>query len=80
VNLLRGPYLRHGRCLMGVRPARYETMLPRKGIALLYEWAVVRDEPKSVEDIFLPRMPLEVVREVDVRWTETALRVRRSNW
>jgi hypothetical protein len=27
---------------MGVRPARYETMLPRKGIALLYEWAVVR--------------------------------------
>ncbi|KAF8266087.1 hypothetical protein EI94DRAFT_1733998 [Lactarius quietus] len=42
--------------------------LPRKG------------EPEAVEDIFLLRTPLEVVREVDARWTETALRARLSNW
>jgi hypothetical protein len=61
-------------------PAQYEMMLPQKGIALLYEWAVVGDKPKSVKDIFLLCMPLEVVREVDMRWMEMALCMRHSNW
>ena len=54
--------------------------LPRKGIALPYVWAVVGEEPESVEDIFLLRTPLEVVREIDARWTETSLRARLANW
>lgn len=68
-------YLMGARSLLDMRPS-----LPRKGIALPYVWAVVGDEPESVEDIFLLRTPLEVVREVDARWTETALRARLANW
>lgn len=68
-------YLMGARSLLDMRPT-----LPRKGIALPYVWAVVGDEPETVEDIFLLRTPLEVVREVDARWTETALRARLANW
>ena len=32
-----------------------------------------------MEDIFLLRTPLEVAREVDARWTESALRARLTN-
>jgi hypothetical protein len=63
------------RSLLDMRP-----MLPRKGIALLYAWAGVGDKPESVEDIFLLRLPLEVAREVDMHWTETALHARLANW
>jgi hypothetical protein len=63
------------RSLLDMRP-----ILPRKGIILLYAWAVVGDEPESIEDIFLLRMPLEVVWEVDACWTETVLHVRPANW
>lgn len=54
--------------------------LPRKGDALPYVWAVVGGEPESVEDIFLLRTPLEVVREIDARWTESTLRAKLTNW
>lgn len=68
-------YLMGATSLLGMRPT-----LPREGDALPYVWAVVRGEPESVEDIFLLRTPLEVVQEVDARWTETALRARLANW
>ena len=68
-------YLMGATSLLDMRPT-----LPRKGDALAYAWAVVRGEPESVEDIFLLRTPLEVVREVDARWTETALRASLTNW
>ena len=55
------------------------TTFPRKGEALPYVWAVVGGEPRSVEDIFLLRTPLEVAREVDARWTESELRTRLIN-
>ena len=61
--------------LLDMRPT-----LPRKGDALPYAWAVVGEEPEAVEDIFLLRTPLEVVREIDARWTETTLRARLTNW
>ena len=57
--------------------------LPRKGDAPPYVWAAVGGEPRMVEDIFLLRTPSEVAwevaREVDARWTESALRARFSN-
>ena len=53
--------------------------LPRRGEALPYVWATVRGEPRSIEDIFLLRSPLEVAREVDGRWTESALRTKLTN-
>jgi hypothetical protein len=68
-------YLMGATSLLDMRPT-----LPRKGVALPYVWAVVGEEPESVEDIFLLRTPLEVVREIDARWTETALRARLANW
>jgi hypothetical protein len=55
------------------------TALPKKGEALPYVWATVGGESRSVEDIFLMRTPLEVAREVDARWTESALRTRLTN-
>lgn len=55
------------------------TALPRTGKALPYCWAAVGGEPLSVEDIFLLRTPLEVAREVDARWTESALRRKLTN-
>jgi len=68
-------YLMGATSLLDMKPT-----LPRKGDALPYVWAVVGGEPESVEDIFLLRTPLEVVREVDARWTESALRARLTNW
>lgn len=53
--------------------------LPRNGEALPYVWAVVGGEPRTVEDIFLLRTPLEVARELDARWTESALRAKLAN-
>ncbi|KAF8494942.1 hypothetical protein F5888DRAFT_612046 [Russula emetica] len=53
--------------------------LPRNGEALSYVWAVVGGEPHTVEDIFLLRTPLEVARELDARWTESALRTKLAN-
>jgi hypothetical protein len=53
--------------------------LPRNGEALPYVWAVVGGEPHAVEDIFLLRTPLEVARELDARWTESALRTKLAN-
>ena len=53
--------------------------LPRNGEALPYVWAVVGEEPRTVEDIFLLRTPLEVAREADARWTESALRSKLTN-
>ena len=53
--------------------------LPRNGEALPYVWAVVGGEPRMVEDIFLLRTPLEVARELDARWTESALRAKLAN-
>jgi len=53
--------------------------LPRNGEDLPYVWAVVGGEPHTVEDIFLLRTPLEVARELDARWTESALRTKLSN-
>jgi hypothetical protein len=53
--------------------------LPRNGLALPYVWAVVGGEPHVVEDVFLLRTPLEVAREVDARWTESALRTKLAN-
>ena len=53
--------------------------LPRIGAALPYVWAVVGGEPNSVEDIFLLRTPLEVARELDARWTGSALRRNLTN-
>jgi hypothetical protein len=50
--------------------------LPRNGEALPYVWAVVGGEPRTVEDIFLLRTPLEVARELDARWTGSALRTK----
>ncbi|KAI0245300.1 hypothetical protein BJV78DRAFT_1265224 [Lactifluus subvellereus] len=50
--------------------------LPRRGEALPYVWTTVRGEPRSVEDIFLLRSLLEVAREVDARWTESALHTK----
>ena len=68
-------YLMGATSLLDMRPT-----LPWKGTALPHVWAVVGEEPESVEDIFLLRTPLEVVREVDARWTETAVRARLTNW
>ena len=51
----------------------------RNGEALPYVWAVVGGEPHTVEDIFLLRTPLEVARELDARWTESALRSKLAN-
>ncbi len=67
-------YLMGATSLLEMRSA-----FPRKGEALPYVWAAVRGEPRSVEDIFLLRTPLEVAREVDARWTESALRARLTN-
>jgi hypothetical protein len=53
--------------------------LLREREALPYVWATMGGEPHSVEDIFLLRTPLEVAREVDARWTESALRTRLTN-
>lgn len=53
--------------------------LPRNGEALPHVWAVVGGEPHAVEDIFLLRTPLEVARELDARWTESALRTKLAN-
>jgi hypothetical protein len=53
--------------------------LPRNGEAPPYVWAVVGGEPHTVEDIFLLRTPLEVARELDARWTESALRTKLAN-
>ncbi|KAH9176117.1 hypothetical protein EDB89DRAFT_202973 [Lactarius sanguifluus] len=55
-------------------------MRPTLGDAFPYVWAVVGGEPESVEDIFLLRTPLEVVREIDARWTESTLRAKLTNW
>lgn len=52
---------------------------PRNGEALPYVWAVVGGEPHAIEDIFLLRTPLEVARELDARWTESALRTKLAN-
>ena len=53
--------------------------LPRNGEVLPYVWAVVGGEPSAMEDIFLLRTPLEVARELDARWTESALRTKLAN-
>ncbi|KAH8986593.1 hypothetical protein EDB92DRAFT_1949077 [Lactarius akahatsu] len=68
-------YLMGATSLLDMRPT-----LPRKRDALPYVWAVVGGEPESVEDIFLLRTPLEVVREIDARWTESTLRAKLTNW
>jgi hypothetical protein len=53
--------------------------LPRNAEAPPYVWAVVGGEPHMVEDIFLLRTPLEAARELDARWTESALRTKLPN-
>jgi hypothetical protein len=67
-------YLMGATSLLAMRAA-----LLQQREALPYVWATMGGEPHSVEDIFLLRTPLEVAREVDARWTESALRTRLTN-